>query len=450
MMLPLLLLFSSSLWAQSLSEERVRESILKNFPLIEEAVAKVEATRNEIIAAQGDFDTKLKFKARQRIEDRYGNQYIDSSIEKMLPVGGLTMFAGHRQGAGNFAPYEGKYDTSAAGEVFAGLVVPLFRNRTVDQVRLNNAFAKIDNEIAGRELLVKKNLYVHKGLSVFQKWKLTYLKLQTIQGLLKIAEERHEMIERMHRAGNVERLKITDNLRSINKRKDELLKAEMEFKAISATLSLYLRTPEGQPIDPSQFRPEQLGYNARPALPQLQLHALPQLSIVDKMIERNRRLNDFYDNQRLPALNVEALTAREMSRNYPFDPQRIAVGLTFEYPLENRKAEGGSVATAYKRLALEKQKSWLSSEFMANFERTGMMVKLASERTKLTSQELEFSKTLAEAERRRWRQGDSDLFIVALREQDAADVEVRLWTAHYEYEQANLDAQLFAAAFVRE
>jgi outer membrane protein, heavy metal efflux system len=434
-----------------LTEERVRESVLQHFPLLEEAAAKVEATRNEIIAAQGDFDTKVKFKSNNNYEDYYESKYIESSVEKMLPVGGLTIYGGHRQGRGTFATYEQKMNTSTAGEVFAGLVLPILRNRAVDRVRLNNEFARIDNEIARRELLVKKNMYIHKGLSVYQKWKFSYLKLQTIRGLLKIAEDRHDMLERMYRAGNVEQIKVTDNLRSINKRKDELVKGQMEFEAISAELSLFLRDAQGNPMDPAKLVPASLGYQPRPLVPQIRLDTLPQLNILDMMIERNRQLNEFYENQALPALNVEALAARELAPNSPrLTQDRMAIGLGFEYPLENRKARGGSVATSYKRIALEKQRFWLGNEFGANFDRTQMIVRQASERTRLTSQELEFAKTLAEAERRRWRQGDSDLFIVALREQDAADVEVRLWGAHYEYEQANLDAQLFSAAFIRE
>ena len=51
---------------------------------------------------------------------------------------------------------------------------------------------------------------------------------------------------------------------------------------------------------------------------------------------------------------------------------------------------------------------------------------------------------MSEAEKNRWTQGASDLFIVNLREQDVADVEMRRWTALYDYHQYHLDAGLFS------
>ena len=51
---------------------------------------------------------------------------------------------------------------------------------------------------------------------------------------------------------------------------------------------------------------------------------------------------------------------------------------------------------------------------------------------------------MADAEKSRWTSGASDLFVVNLREQDVADVEIRRWTALYDYHQYNLDARLFS------
>lgn len=53
---------------------------------------------------------------------------------------------------------------------------------------------------------------------------------------------------------------------------------------------------------------------------------------------------------------------------------------------------------------------------------------------------------MAEAEKSRWMQGASDLFIVNLREQDVADVDIRRWSALYDYHQYLLDAKLFSAS----
>ena len=57
---------------------------------------------------------------------------------------------------------------------------------------------------------------------------------------------------------------------------------------------------------------------------------------------------------------------------------------------------------------------------------------------------------MAEAEKNRWSQGAFDLFVVNLREQDVADVDIRRWTALYDYHQYHLDARLFSGKILDE
>ncbi len=64
------------------------------------------------------------------------------------------------------------------------------------------------------------------------------------------------MLEKRVQAGDVERIKLTDNQRSINKRKDELLDLQQELEGLNAYLGLYVRTADGDPVDVSGLKPE--------------------------------------------------------------------------------------------------------------------------------------------------------------------------------------------------
>jgi outer membrane protein, heavy metal efflux system len=437
---------SFSSLAQELSAEQVAASIVKHFPLIEEQEMKLEATKAEVTASEGAFDTNFKVMHRNHFEERYDNDYTELALEKLTPYSGISLLAGHRRGLGLFAPYEGKFDTSRAGELFAGISFPLLRGRAIDEFRLGLRVSKVNELLAMNELRIKKNLYVFKGLSAFQKWKFAFRRIQTQQGLLKLAEERQEMLARRFKAGDVEEIKIKDNLRSVNKRQEELLKAEMDFEKFSAELSLYYRDDEGKAQNVSSKKPYLKGSTYHP--PQFKSASLPQMQIIDFEIEKNQLEKKFNENLKLPSLNIGALAGRELAPDYPYDPQKIYLSVNFQYPLENRRAEGKTVSSVYKGLALEKRKQWIENELRTLYDQGQSLSTLALKRTNVIDKELGNAKDVAAAERKRWASGVSDLFVVALREQEAADVEVKLWAAHYEYEQLQLDVRLYTASLI--
>ena len=119
------------------------------------------------------------------------------------------------------------------------------------------------------------------------------------------------------------------------------------------------------------------------------------------------------------------------------------MGLRFDFPLENRKPRGKSVAQVYKVKALDKRIEYTLKELEANYNNAVTVVGINLKRFTITSDEAEKSMTMARAEQTRFRMGGSELFTVLLRELDVADAEIRKWTTWYDFHQAVLDAKLF-------
>ncbi len=427
----------------AVSEEEIKISILKNFPLVEQATLKYEASRGEVEASRGAFDHKLSFKTRSRFEDKYDNQYFEATIERQTSLGGLSMIAGHRQGRGTFPAYDGKFATSGAGELFAGLVLPVLRNFQIDEMRLNLKLSKLKKSIARAELSLKQNIYLHKGLMIYYKWLFANQKLKIRDEVLKIAEERQVMLEKKFAEGDIERLKLTDNQRSIDKRRDELAKTKIEWQEAKTQLELYYRDETGAsrvlgqdvlPVD-----------DIKPITSELQTSTnLPQIAMIESEIAMLSEERKFHDQSRLPGLNLELLGARELSSNQPYDPDSLQVGVKFDFPLENRKASGKTIAAEYKYKALSKEKEFLQQSLKQQLDFTFEALKLSKTRWEVTNSEFQRTLVLSKAERTRWNQGDSDLYIVNLREQDAAEADIKRWGVWFEYHQLILDAQLFA------
>jgi len=441
-------LFISSAFA--LDEKELIHSVLKNFPLIQEAELKNEAAQGEFVSAEGAFDYKLSFKSRNRIEEKYDNNYFESSIERQTSLGGLALIAGHRQGIGHFPAYDGKYFTSGGGEIFAGITQPLLRNFKTDESRTNLKIKQIEKKQSEIQLEIKKMTSLHKALSLYYKWVLETKKLKINQEVLDLALTRHSMLEKKFKAGDIEKLKIIDNQRSIEKRQSEVVKNKIELQKIKTQLSVYLRDEEGNPLSlPEEPRPDMILLKEEMTKNQIDSANIPQIHFLQLEREKLKLKADFYDQSQLPGLNLEILGSRELSQNTPYDPEVLQVGVKFDLPLENRKAEGKTVASEYKLKAIEKNKMYVESKFIQEFNFFTDAYLESRKRFEISSKEYEHTLKMANAEKSRWSQGASDLFIVNIREQDLADVEIRRWTALYDYHQYYLDAQLFSGNILK-
>lgn len=429
-----------SLSAIAITPEELRESVIKNFPLIEEAVLKREAADADVLSAKGEFDHKLKFKSRNRIEDKFDNQFFETSIERNTGIQGISLIGGHRQGVGAFPLYDGKFKTSALGEIYAGISVPLLRDRATDEGRTNLAVQRIERDQSREDVRVKQFMYVHKALSLYYKWIAEDRVLKINRELLELALQRESMLQIRFKRGDVEKVKLTDNERTIAKREAEVQKSEVKLRSIEAQLILFTgdvtRISSLEDKDLRTLSDPQLGSLPNPV-------TLPQVKILTLEQKKGKLLRDLNEQSRLPGLGVDLLGSRELSGNYPYDPNTLQVGVRFDFPLENRKARGKTVSQEYKLQALERRLAYTLGELKANYDNAVTVTGINLRRFTTTSSEADMSRTMAEAERVRFRMGGSELFTVILRELDVADAEIRKWSSWYDFHQSVLDAKLF-------
>ena len=438
-----LLFFAASVGA--VTSVDVTTSILEHYPLISASELKAQAAEGEVTAAQGSFDHKIKFKGEFWRQSPYNNEYYETFIERQTSLGGAKILAGHRQGAGNFNYYDLKKQTSPAGQIFAGITLPVLRNFQTDEYRTSLKISKLEKEKADQELILKKLISVHKGLSLYYKWILQCKKLEITRHLLDLAKKRQDMIEKKFKSGDTERLKVTDNRRQINKRESEFIKAELEERMYATQLSLFLRDKNGNPQVPAPMTDAQSILERKYSSPKVS-ETLPQTKILSADLAINRAQYDLSDQSKLPGLSVDVLGGRELSQRPNYGEHILQVGINFDFPLENRKGEGKTVAYHYKRLAVEKELLYMRQELEQQAKFSELASENAISRFQTTNSEYENTASVAKGELRKWELGASDLFVVNLREQDQADVDIRRWSAMYDYHQAKLDLGLFTAS----
>ncbi len=421
------LLFLSHLMAATLTLEQVHEKVLKNMPLIVEAEEKLRAARGNLQSMEGEFDLKIKAKTLNQFENKYDNQVHDAQLFQQTSLLGSRFYLGHRGGTGKFPDYYGEKVTTSVGEMYAGVEIPLLRDRAMDSFRLNRLRASRGVELSEVQVQQKSLDILLKSSQVYWKWVASGQKLRVLTSWVKTAEARQEFLQRKVNAGDTSEIKLTDNRRSLAKRKSEVVKGQREFAQSSQELALYIQEEASLPLVPSEIpltkeRLEKVPEDDRNTLPVFRL-----LKIEKDILAFERELAI---SQTLPDLSLGLEGGRELGGGaLPVmreDPDHLQVGLKIEIPIENRKARGKFREVRGKMGALEQRTLWLEREWgtMLAQNRVG----LTTTREQLTLLEGEVADTvrMARAEEGRLKQGDGDVFFVNIREQDEAEARLRM------------------------
>lgn len=411
--------------ANPLMFENVQSMVVSRMPLIMEALEKQRAAEGELEAQEGNFDHKIKFKSMNQIEDKYDNQVFETKLERQTPWMGTRMFLGHRQGNGVFADYEGKYETSSLGELFAGIDLPLLRDRSIDEFRLNRLKAQIGVQKAELEFQQKRLDVLFKAAQIYWKWTMAGQKLRILKDWVKQAEERQTFLERKVSAGDTSEIKLTDNRRTLLKRQADLVKVRRDYEVATAELAIYInRTPTlaevKVEIKLSEDLTETPNLEMRNQLPPFRL-----MSLEEQILEQER---EFAISQQLPDLRLAVEGARDVGIQSQVSggQDQLRVGVMLEIPLENRKGKGKRTEVAGKKAALNYRRVWLEREWEARIKQNAQALKTTRQQLELQKSEVSDTSKMARAEMTRFNQGDSDIFFVNIREQDEAEAQVRL------------------------
>lgn len=131
-----------------LTLEELLRSVEKSYPLVLAAEKLLSEAEYNYLAAEGAFDLQFKSMGTTKPMGYYTNNATDAVFEKPTPLGGTSFFAGYRIGRGKFPVYDGKRETNDYGEVRAGAIFPLMRNREIDKNRADIKKADLDRRLA--------------------------------------------------------------------------------------------------------------------------------------------------------------------------------------------------------------------------------------------------------------------------------------------------------------
>ncbi|MBX9882065.1 MAG: TolC family protein [Sphingomonas sp.] len=419
-------------------------------PQILEAVAKVRSAEGKRLQAEGAFDTQVKAQAEGRLSGFYDGSYAGGTIERPIENWGGSYYGGYRISGGRFPIYEDERYTNVLGEIKAGAVLSLLRDRFIDDRRFNRGNAALDVDVAEAEKLITAISVQRRAVAAYNLWVAAGLRLKVYRELLDLARARQAGLERQVELGARPRIILTEQAQNILRRETLVARTEQELANAANTLSLFWRDANGQPQRPA---PELLP-DAFPTIPQptgaarMALQGRPDLKTLDLRIAQATNRLELDRNQLKPRLDLKVEASQDLgpvgsggrSRN-GFESK---VGLSFSVPLERRAAKGRIAATTAEIDGLERRRQTTREQIAAEIEGIAIDVRATERLALLAEEERARASEMARAEQRRFTEGASDFFLVNLREESAADAAVRQLDARFRNLVSN--AELAAAA----
>ena len=444
-----LLALAAPLRAEPLALAEVLRSSRLHAPQVLEALARVRAAEGRRTEAEGAFDTVVAGTAETRLSGYYDGRVMGATVTRPFAGLGGQLYGGYRISGGDFPTYEDESFTNRGGELKVGALFALLRDRAIDERRFGLFQADTGIALAETETLLTAIAVQRRAIDAWLDWVGAGQKLRVYRELLAIAEERQDGFRRQAQAGARPAIIVTENEQTILRRRAFVVDTERALEAAAARLSFFWRGPDGRPLVPAESRlpqalPPPIPLTASPEARSSQaLGARPDLRAIDLRLAQASEQLRLDENLRKPRIDLKLEASRDLGPEGLGGTSRSGtetkVGLTFSMPLEQRTASGRIAATRAEIQAFELRRRQLEEEIIVTLDALDADVRATRRLVELAAREREAALELARAERRRFQLGASDLFLTTVREEAAADAEVRAIEARLRQAAAHAD-----------
>ena len=426
-----------------LAVEDVLDSVMTSFPQIQAAILQANVAGGNLTAAMGFYDVFVTADTINQPVSFYENYRHGLTVSQNVMENGSRVYAGYRVGRGDFEPWYKERETNEGGEFAVGSRVPLLRNRLIDQQRARVFKAQQDLSAAQPFLQQEQNVVAQVAKLAYWNWVGAGQELITQQRLLKLAQDRADVIRQQVEAGDLARLVLVDNQRLIAQREAVFVQAVRKFEAASIRLSFFLRDTQGNMLVPDRdFVPDfpeftKIDFSALELDIAQALTNHPQLREFDFELEKQRIEIAESNNDLLGQLDGFFEAAQDVGG--PASPLRdkspfeFRVGLSAEVPVQRRLGIGRVTANQAKLQQMELKRELISNQLKNAIQDTYSAMERAIDRFQAASQNVQLANEALEIARDLFEQGDVDLIVLNIYEQSLADAELLEIQAEVEF-----------------
>lgn len=353
---------------------------------------------------------------------------------------GMKFFAGSRLNFGRVkSPLS---STGQSGEYFAGVAMPLLRDRGINSKSIGERQAIIDVNIAGTDVTETRMELVQNAAASYWDWVAAKQKLSVNENLFNIATERAKQIATRVENGELPPIDSAEASLEVQRRMGNVVKARLDLQKAALKLGLYLWLPSGDPAEtvrpdesPERFpQPDKLAdFIIRESINRA-LNSRPELAKLRFSRDRNELDARLAENSR--KTRVDLYLAPGQDTGFAGVGTTFKFGATIELPLRTRTADGQLAAARLKMDKVDLDWQIARQNISTEVITAAQSVNATHDRYLLAVQELNLARSLEQGERTRFSVGDSTLFLVNQRERATAEAEIKLIEIQTEYEQS--------------
>jgi outer membrane protein TolC len=407
----------------------VEARVVEQFPSLKNRLLEIDVARGQNLAASGALDFRLKGGTEDK-EGYYDTLTDELTLGKQFAFQGIEVKGGWRKGRGNFPSYSGA-ETSADGEAFYKIEVPILRGRSIDSVRQNLRVteAGVDRAGAGfriQSLMVRSAaLHAYWDVVRFEKIKIV------LENLLSTVKQRQDWIERKAKAGAVARLLVKENLKSLLQVEENLVTANNKLNQGKNDLAFYLfgERESGKTIAVEIPKNDDPFFEDRLHLDTSKRWLSTHPAFVDLGLEKEQEAArlEFARNNMLPKINVMAEQRQPRgpgTTNLTEDEKKI--GFTLDMPLNLSEARGQKRVAKRKIEVIDNKRDQLERDLSR--ENANVLQDLARNREKwdLVRKQAQVDTELRSAEESIFRQGSSNMINLNIRERTLLESQVKV------------------------
>jgi outer membrane protein, heavy metal efflux system len=421
------------------SESEMVNEVLSQFPAVQMSQQDVKVSEAQELTARGAFDIVIDGEWKDTTGD-YEYSVFESQIRKPTSLFGLDLYGGFRESTGLLPLYYGDQVTLDRGEWNVGAKLPLLRGFLTDSRRASFNKSKLQVDRQRLQLRATELREIEKALFAYWNWKVALGRWRIQKNLLDIAKLRDQWLAKRTRAGDIPAFERKDNLRTVLLRQSALLQADLELKSREVQLAVFisseglqkkveLSTLSDKNIESRWFVPQQTAELKKPVdeLMKKALSDRPEFGAIATQLAQLNIDKDLQQNQFLPRLDLKAEYSKDNGVGSPtLDDDNTTVSLQFQVPLQYRNIRGQRDQVAANIRKVEWEKQLLERQWKAELAALQKNLEVSTERRELSLQEYDLAQQLENGERTRFRQGDTNVLIVNLREQASAEASLRV------------------------
>ena len=431
----IVIVLSGDSFAKTVGDVDIRNSVLANYPLILSAYDKVESSQGKVKSAQGIFDIRLKQEFFNYSRGFYDGRISKTTIERQNQFLGSKVYGGYRKSSDDFASYDGNYNTNKNGEFFAGVNIPLLQGRSIDQNRLGTMLAQYGFEESKINLENIKIKIQKDALKAYWNWISAAKTYEIYKDLYQLSLTRDTQLRKRQKKGDIAKIIVIENKKNLLTRKNDMIRARTDFQNSAIYLSLFYRDLDGKQLKLEKENIPKISFNTS-------LDGFSNSNLVNDTIEavNNRaeikilRVNKLKQKANLkyaknlfqPKLDV-SLEASKDSGSGPdsLTQSRNSVGMKLSIPLQFSQARGKTTEAIKKLSSLSYEEKIIQEQIKTEMQQIHISIINDAEMLNNLKEEVLLAETLERAERKRFRFGSSNFFVVNLREQISANTKIR-------------------------